>query len=115
MKCPNCRCEIGNLTTCPYCGAVLYRRSTAAQSRSRQESYSAPQAAARPRQSEVYQAPRAPRPAPAAQPTRSPARSRSEQRKERHLANLDTWGLLTVIFLAGIFVLELLQVILQVV
>ena len=85
------------------------------QSRSRQESYSAPQAAARPRQSEVYQAPRAPRPAPAAQPTRSPARSRSEQRKERHLANLDTWGLLTVIFLAGIFVLELLQVILQVV
>ena len=25
MKCPNCRCEIGNQPTCPYCGRVIYQ------------------------------------------------------------------------------------------
>lgn len=24
MKCPNCRCEVGNQPVCPYCGATVY-------------------------------------------------------------------------------------------
>ena len=88
MKCPNCRCEIGNLTTCPYCGVVLYRRPSAGR---------APQAP-----------PRVGQPSP-----RTPARSRSDQRRDRHLANLASWGILTVVLLSGIFVLELLQLLLQ--
>ena len=24
MKCPNCRCEIGNQQVCPYCGTTVY-------------------------------------------------------------------------------------------
>ena len=26
MKCPNCRCEVGNQPVCPYCGATVYLR-----------------------------------------------------------------------------------------
>ena len=24
MKCPKCRCEVGNQSVCPYCGATVY-------------------------------------------------------------------------------------------
>ena len=82
MRCPNCRCEIGNLTTCPYCGVMLYRRT-------------APTATSR-------------RP-PTAVPTERITPEPRDRRRERHLANLDMWGLLCTIFLGGIFVLELLQ------
>ena len=27
MKCPNCRCEVGNQPVCPYCGATVYLQS----------------------------------------------------------------------------------------
>lgn len=89
MKCPNCRCEIGNLMTCPYCGAILYRRTDTTQ----------PAGSTHPRTTQPV------RPAV----TRPVSSDRSEQRKERHLANLDTAGLLCVVLLSGIFILELLQ------
>lgn len=28
MKCPNCRCEVGNQPICPYCGATVYLQET---------------------------------------------------------------------------------------
>ena len=28
MKCPNCRCEVGNQPVCPYCGATVYLQET---------------------------------------------------------------------------------------
>lgn len=27
MKCPNCRCEVGNQPVCPYCGTTVYLQS----------------------------------------------------------------------------------------
>ena len=29
MKCPNCRCEVGSLPVCPYCGATVYLQEAA--------------------------------------------------------------------------------------
>ena len=92
MKCPNCRCEIGNLMTCPYCGAILYRRAEPTQ---------APGARSRTTQP-VRTTPV--RPAPT---------NRSEPRRDRHLANLDTSTLLCVILLSGIFILELMQLLMN--
>lgn len=89
MKCPNCRCEIGNLMTCPYCGAILYRRADTTQ----------PSGIVSPRTTQPVK--------PAT--TRPISSERYEQRRERHLTNLDTAGLLCVVLLSGIFVLELLQ------
>lgn len=89
MKCPNCRCEIGNLMTCPYCGAILYRRTDTTQ----------PAGTASPRTTQPVQS----------APTRPISSDRYEQRRERHLANLDTATLLCVVLLSGIFILELLQ------
>lgn len=91
MKCPNCRCEIGNLTTCPYCGAILYRRPRA-----------------QPRQQTEMDNGRTTQPVHVT-PTRPVHVKRSDQRKDRHLANCDTWGLLCVILISGVFILELLQ------
>lgn len=90
MRCPNCRCEIGNLKSCPYCGMVLY---------------SAPPT------NQAYTRPASRR--PATTPAARPSVSNLERRKERHLANLDTWGLLCVVLLGGIFVLQLLQFVQQ--
>ena len=28
MRCPKCRCEVGNQAVCPYCGATVYVGST---------------------------------------------------------------------------------------
>lgn len=91
MKCPNCRCEIGNLTTCPYCGVILYRRPRA-----------------QTRQPPENQAARTTQPV-RVEPTKPVYGHRSDQRRERHLANCDIWGLLCVILLSGVFILELLQ------
>lgn len=93
MRCPNCRCEIGNLMTCPYCGVTVFRSAV-------------------------------PRTEPCP-PTNADWHKRTtptnkqlpptvswgarEKRLERHMENLDLWGLLCVILLVGIFVLELLQ------
>lgn len=90
MRCPNCRCEIGNLKTCPYCGNVMY---------------------ATPPTNKVGYTQMVDR-RPVSSPTRS-AISNLERRKERHLANLDTWGLLSVVLLGGIFVLQLLEFVMQ--
>lgn len=100
MICPNCRCEIGNLTVCPYCGARQRSARTTPVTRP------VPPTAAAPTQ------------------TRAPAKNvqtrpvyRSEQsggRANRHMSNIDTWSLMCVILLAGIFVMELLQLVLLV-
>lgn len=94
MKCPNCRCEIGNLMTCPYCGAILYRRTDTTQPATGSRG-------GRPTQP-VH---------PAA--TRPVSDNHGEQRRERHLANMDTATLLCVILLSGIFLLELLQLLMN--
>lgn len=91
MKCPNCHCEIGNLTTCPYCGVILYRRPRA-----------------QPKQPTENDAARTTQPVRVT-PTKPAQVNRSDRRRERHLANCDTWGLLCVILISGVFILELLQ------
>lgn len=81
MRCPNCRCEIGTLEVCPYCGVRL-RNPT--------------------------------RPVPRQEPRPTPSVYRAERsnaRTNRHISNIDTWSLLTVVLLGGIFVVELLQLI----
>lgn len=93
MKCPNCRCEIGNLTTCPYCGAVLYRRGAVPPTTGVRT-----QAVTSPVETRTMEA---------------PPRLRQDTRRDRHLNNLDTWGLLCAILLGGIFALEFLQLLIQ--
>lgn len=102
MTCPNCRCEIGNLAVCPYCGA---RQRSA---RTTPVTKPAPPRTAAPMQT------RAPAPAKNMQ-TRPVYRSeQSGSRANRHMSNIDTWSLMCVILLAGIFVMELLQLVLLV-
>lgn len=95
MICPNCRCEIGNLAVCPYCGmrqrnagTTPIRPQGTTQVRNRQ---AVPMQTKNSDMKSVY---------------------RSEQGNNRHMSNIDTWSLMCVILLAGIFVMELLQLIL---
>lgn len=93
MRCPNCRCEIGNLTTCPYCGVRVFRSSV-----SRTEPCP-------PTNTDWHKR----TPSANRQTTSMTSWITSDKRLERHMENLDLWGLLCVILLVGIFVLELLQ------
>lgn len=91
MKCPNCRCEIGNLTTCPYCGVTLYRR---------------PQTAA----TDPVRVPptrQVPPPRAAQAPYSRPVQNAS--RKNAETSGLELYALVGVVLLCGIFILEALQ------
>lgn len=95
MKCPNCRCEIGNLTTCPYCGVTLYRRP--------RSTSTAPVRVPPTRQVQSRQVP----------PSYNGQRSQSTPRRSDDLSNLELYGLLSVVLLCGIFVLEVLQLVIN--
>lgn len=101
MKCPNCRCEIGNLTECPYCGARLYRRTESQYARSTTPvGRSAPTIPVPTRQVQAQKV----------RPKAAPITA--EQRMMRHLNNIDTWGRVCAVLLSGIFALQILQLIL---
>lgn len=77
MICPKCKSEVGNQSSCPYCGTVFYQD---------------------PRRADVT----------------TPVNKIDEQRgKDHHAANIDTWGLVSVVLLSGIFLTEILQLVLQ--
>lgn len=80
MRCPKCRCEIGTLEVCPYCGSRVYNPTRTVPVRE-------------PQQMSVYRT------------------DRSSQHTNRHISNIDAWSLLCAILLGGIFVMELLQLI----
>lgn len=88
MKCPNCKCEIANLTDCPYCGVHLVRRN-------------APQATQR--------AAGSARTTPVGQ---VPKQERIRYSK-RDSGNVEMWLQIGVCLLSGIFVLEVVQLLLQ--
>lgn len=86
MICPNCKCEIGNLSVCPYCRLQVQGTKTIPIPNRRIS-----------KQNQVF------------------AQDIYQQNNSlRHLHNTDVWGLMSVILLGGIFVLELLQLILQI-
>lgn len=102
MTCPNCRCEIGNLTVCPYCGARQRSVRTTPVTRPNQPGTVTPVQTRTPAPTKNVQ-------------TRPVYRSeQSGGRANRHMSNIDTWSLMCVILLAGIFVMELLQLVLLV-
>lgn len=80
MRCPKCRCEIGTLTVCPYCGTLVNNPTRPIQP-------------AAPQRPSVYRS------------------DRSSQHTNRHISNIDAWSLACAVLLGGIFVMELLQVI----
>lgn len=86
MICPNCKCEIGNLSVCPYCGVQVQLPGG---------TKTIPITMQQPRQQQVY------------------VPDLYQQGKQnRHFRNIDTWGLMTVILLAGMFVMQLLEIVL---
>lgn len=99
MRCPNCGNEIGYMDTCPYCGTRVQQSRQGYQ----QGSY---------RQGDGFQQGNYQQADPnATMPVgwNSGERKR-EQNRDRHIRNVDTWGIMTVILLAAIFIVELLQV-----
>lgn len=95
MRCPNCGNEIGYMDTCPYCG-------TRVQQSAQQGSY---------RQGDGFQQGNYQQGDPHATIPVSwnSGERKREQNRDRHIRNVDTWGIMTVILLAAIFIVELLQ------
>lgn len=87
MRCPNCKCEIGNLTSCPYCGVRLVQ-------------HTAPAGPGTDRTLPVGRG-AAPQQAP------GPARGAGPNKK------IELYGAMGVCLLFGIFALEIIQLILQ--
>ncbi|HJA25951.1 MAG TPA: hypothetical protein H9795_07810 [Candidatus Fournierella merdigallinarum] len=87
MKCANCRCEIGNLTTCPYCGKMNYQRPAQPQPARIDHGYSG----AAPTSRTLYHAPK------------------RRHTGEQHCRSTAMWTFLNTVLLIGIFLLNLLQ------
>ncbi|MBR3172044.1 MAG: hypothetical protein IKF22_12505 [Lachnospiraceae bacterium] len=85
MKCPYCGNETGNNTVCPYCGHRVYET----------EGHHTYYTDINPTVPVNY------------------SEKSTDAATRKHLANIDTWGLMSVILLAGIFIIELLQLLMQ--
>jgi len=85
MKCPYCGNETGNNTVCPYCGHRVYET----------EGHHTYYTDINPTVPVNY------------------SEKSTDAANRKHLANIDTWGLMSVILLAGIFIIELLQLLMQ--
>ena len=88
MICPNCRSEVGYQPTCPYCGRALIQNSYAGQSTERM-------------------LPVASQPAPSSRGNHFSMRSFSRQ-----ITLLELRSKLTLVLLGGVFVLQLIILIL---
>ena len=85
MQCPYCGNEMGNGDICSYCGHRVYQTAG-------QHTYYTSIDRTVPVTLEVME---------------------EDSDIERHAANCDTWGLMTVILLAGIFILDLLRLLMM--
>ena len=95
MICPRCRCEVGNQRKCPYCGTHLQKFQTYILVKSRNNKCNRlAQCGFRiqqPINHNIYQ----------------------QDPIKKHVSNIDTWSLIEVVLLVGIFITSIMQLILQ--